>query len=152
MKNEKGSTLVETVMTLSMLMIIMLSMTTLIISLKKTDKRAKETKEITEYKNSISRIINDDLILLKLKDTETCQGTHEDYVYCTTLVFEDDSKKELIVDTGMNFIKYDNIKYKAPTTIKMSDVTIDKENNIFTLSTNMKYQKKTYNLKIVYPL
>ena len=152
MKNEKGSTLVETVMTLSMLMIIMLSMTTLIISLKKTDKRAKETKEITEYKNSISRIINDDLILFKLKDTETCQGTHEDYVYCTTLVFEDDSKKELIVDTGMNFIKYDNIKYKAPTTIKMSDVTIDKENNIFTLSTNMKYQKKTYNLKIVYPL
>ena len=67
MKNEKGSTLVETVMTLSMLMIIMLSMTTLIISLKKTDKRTKETKEITEYKNNISRIINDDLILLKLK-------------------------------------------------------------------------------------
>ena len=152
MKNEKGSTLVETVMTLSMLMIIMLSMTTLVISLKKTDERTKETKEITEYKNNISRIINDDLILLKLKDTEACQGTHEDYVYCTTLVFEDDSKKELIIDTGMNFIKYDNIKYKAPTTIKMSDVTIDKENNIFTLSTNMKYQKKTYNLKIVYPL
>lgn len=150
MKNNKGTTIIEVVVTLSMLLIIILSMMSLIISLRKTNKRNEITKEITEYKNIISRKINDDLITLKLKSIDSCDNIYEDYVYCYKLIFND-QEKELLVNTGMDYIKYDGIKYKLNESSKLKKPSLVIEDNIFNLKIDIT-NNKTHTIKIIYPM
>lgn len=155
MKNNKGFTVAEVAITLSMLMIIMLSMMAVITHLKTTNKNNNDIKEISYYKSIISRKINDDFIMLKLQGVEDCSNNYEDYIYCYSFTFENnesDQPKLLIIDTSNNIIKYDGVKYKPISNVTIRNINSSTADNIFSLSLDLKYNEKTYNMKIVYPM
>ena len=152
--NNKGMTITEVVITFTMLMIVMLAMMGLITNLKKTQNEKEKIIEIKDYKDIVIREIEDALIKLKFNGVHDCSNKYEDYILCKVLVFKDSSNKELLIDTGMKFIKYDGIKYKIPSYVKMNrDKTYIEINNKFlTISVPFYYNNKETGIKIVYPI
>ena len=153
--NNKGLTLTEVIITFSILSIIMFSMLALTLQLKNTSKLKKTYKSLSEYKTTLTRTIEDDLIKNKFLSMEDCNGD-DAFVICKTITFKNNVKKDLVVNTKDKFIKYDNIKYKidlekeVDMIYKDVDITFDEE--FLTIKIPIWLNENDYGIKIIYPI
>lgn len=141
--NNKGMTIVEIVVTFVVLMILILGMLNMTNEIKTTSKEKQFYKELLEYSSLVQSTIQDDLILLKLKEVEKDYSCIEKADFCLTLTFNDSSSKKLIVNNSAGTISYDGINYIVPMKNYINDnfnsnylknpVSWSFENNIFVL-------------------
>ena len=69
--NNKGLSIVEFIVVFVMLMILTTGMMNIIIKLKDNNNEKELTRELLTYKNSITKLINDDLIYNNFKKIKT---------------------------------------------------------------------------------
>lgn len=113
--NNQGMTLVELIVTFAIVMILVIGMLSVIISLKNDMNESSLNKELLEYKDTITYVINNDLIKSKANNIEQCTfNVTGDKGYCYKISFENNSTKNLEINLTKKYIKYDGIKYEIP--------------------------------------
>lgn len=108
--NNKGMTVVEVIVTFSMLMILVIGMFKMVIEMKESSKKKQLQKDLYEYSDILRTTIQNDLIKKKL--INALISDDEDKI-SLVLIFEDDSRKELIINYNKT-IKYDGKNYPIP--------------------------------------
>lgn len=161
--NNKGLSIVEFIVVFVMLMILTTGMMNIIIKLKDNNNEKELTRELLTYKNSITKLINDDLIYNNFKKI-ICE-TQTNAMQSCNLYFqkegENETFKTLIYDPKNYTITYDSIKYKMPKqdfiVPSLSPVIeIDKNYLIIKLPIHevgkTDENDKDYGINIVYPV
>lgn len=171
--NNKGTSLVELVITFAILMILVVGMLELIMNLKNDASSKAFGKKMMEYRSNITELIESDLIRLKYSYlTDDCSLTEyekSNVIVCKNLHFKDGTVNELKINLTTKIIRYHNLNYDIPNSDFIEfldnrvyaqnplnsslDVTIVDKNNMLII--NVPYfeidQKDNYGFKIVYP-
>ena len=108
--NNKGMTVIEVIVTFSMLMILVIGMFKMVIEMKESSKKKQLQKDLYEYSDILRTTIQNDLIKKKL--INALISDDEDKI-SLVLIFEDNSRKELIINYNKT-IKYDGKNYPIP--------------------------------------
>ncbi len=112
--NNKAFTVVELIITFSIVMVISLGLLKVVDSYREKQQNELYKKEILSYKNEVIKRIEDDFLDKAVKNIEGIDVTtaHPGYNQCITITFGDDTTKDLCANNLE--IMYDNIKYKYP--------------------------------------
>jgi len=155
MKNNKGFTIVELLVSFILSMIIIIIMFELIISLKDFYQTSSIKTELLNKQNLMIDKIYTDLTEKKVVIINSC-GTQ-----CVEFVFNDGIAKTLLVDTTNNIITYDNYSIKLSNNsffekIEISDIgniSNQKNNRIFSINVpiyNPLFEKENFGINIIY--
>lgn len=117
MKNNKGMTIVELVISFALLMVIVLGMLGVIVNIKNTANEKMFQKDMLEFKDMITNKINKDLIKNGFNSIENCADVLSGEL-CKIIVLndEDATEKELRVSYTNKTIKYGDTIYDIPRT------------------------------------
>lgn len=112
--NNKAFTVVELIITFSIVMVISLGLLKVVDSYREKQQNELYKKEILSYKNEVIKRIEDDFLDKAVKNIEGIDVTtaHPDYNQCIKITFGDDTAKDLCANNSE--IMYGNIKYKYP--------------------------------------
>ena len=111
--NNKAFTVVELIITFSIVMVISLGLLKVVDSYREKQQNELYKKEILSYKNEVIKRIEDDFLDKAVKNIEGIDVIeHPGYNQCITITFGDNTTKDLCANNLE--IKYDNIKYKYP--------------------------------------
>lgn len=109
--NNKAFTVVELIITFSIVMVISLGLLKVVDSYREKQQNELYKKEILSYKNEVIKRIEDDFLDKAVKNIEGINAS-SGYNQCIKITFGDDTTKDLCANNSE--IKYDNIKYKYP--------------------------------------
>lgn len=109
--NNKAFTVVELIITFSIVMVISLGLLKVVDSYREKQQNELYKKEILSYKNEVIKRIEDDFLDKAVKNIEGINAL-SGYNQCITITFGDDTTKDLCANNLE--IMYDNIKYKYP--------------------------------------
>lgn len=164
--NNKGMTVIEVIITFSILMILVIGMFKMVIEMKESSKEKQLQKDLYEYSDILRTTIQNDLIKKKLIDANVSDDEEKIKL---VLTFEDNSTKELIINYNKT-IKYNNKTYQIPESDvvefnpsgnfnEMPYVTYSDSNNFKILTIYIPlyeylYEKdfNNYGFKIVHPV
>ncbi len=119
MLNNKGFTIAEVLVSFTMITFILLSIIGATVFYRDKLKEEEIKSQLVDFKNSITKIIYDDIISEKVKRVETCLGISN----CLNLIGKDNSVHtlriiEVFESTGEDkrgtYLSYDGIKYFLP--------------------------------------
>ena len=129
-KYSKGTTLIEIMVSLALISVVLIFMFNILSDLKVEDRESTRGSEDSVERASYTRIIQNDLINLGLKDVKYCgvSGT----IICYTFTFDSGSPKNLEVYD--NYIIYDNEKWVLDST------TFNKAKSSFCVQESENYQ------------
>ena len=109
--NNKAFTVVELIITFSIVMVISLGLLKIVDSYREKQQNELYKKEILSYKNEVIKRIEDDFLDKAVKNIEGIDA-YSDYNQCIKITFGDDTTKDLCADNSG--IMYGDIKYKYP--------------------------------------
>jgi len=155
MKNNKGFTLVEMLVSFTLSMVLIVILFQLIINLKELYVSSGIKTELLNKQYLITNKIYTDLNEKKVTKIESC----EDSPVCVQLTFTDGSTKKIEADKTTKTLKYDGyiIKLKNDSDIKTINIntTISESNrNIFNIKIEIKnnqFSDTDFGINIVYP-
>lgn len=133
--NNKGMTVVEVIVTFSMLMILVIGMFKMVIEMKESSKKKQLQKDLYEYSDILRTTIQNDLIKKKLINALI---SDDDEKISLVLIFEDDSK-ELIINYNKT-IKYDGKNYPIPE----NDFENNPENDVVMFNPSGNFNEMPY--------
>lgn len=154
--NNKGLSVVEFIVVFAILMVLVFGMMNSIMGLKDTNNSTNMNKNLLEYKTTLTKIINDDLIKRNFKSLKNCDTTNKK-VTCT-FVFDDDSESIFSVDISEYLISYNNKKYQIPNRDFLEFdgiVTVKVEDNFLLINMPIYEIDKAdinYGLNIIHPI
>lgn len=158
MKNNKGFTLVELLVSFTLSMILVIIMFQLIINLKEVYEISGIKTEMINKQYLMINKIYTDLTTNKLVAIAKCDGIEE----CIDLTYNNNTKKRLLIDLNNSQISYDNYIIKLKNDFYFTTVTIKttgftnelNKNRILSINIPIYSTKiKNYNfgINIVYP-
>ena len=155
MKNNKGFTLVEMLVSFTLSMVLIVILFQLIINLKELYVASGIKTELLNKQYLITNKIYTDLNEKKVTKIENC----EDSPVCVEFTFTDGNTKKIEVDKTTKTLKYDGyiIKLKNDSEIKTINInTTDSESNknIFNVNIEIKnnqFNNTNFGINIVYP-
>lgn len=123
--NNKGLSVVELVVTFALLMVLVIGMLEIIVELKASFSDKVLAREIKEFKETLTQVIQDDLIKKKAFDVEedstdqNCSNNKGNICYIIhfnngTADKNDDTSKKLQIKMNERIINYDGIDYSLP--------------------------------------
>lgn len=121
--NNKGFTIVEVVIAFAMLAAILLSLITFSITYRDKVRNEEIKTQLIDYKNTITKIIYDDIIRKKITSIEKCDGQDDSNITCVEFINADNEKISLeimpIFTTTSSlkkgiYLKYHGINYMLP--------------------------------------
>ncbi len=153
--NNKGLSVVEFIIVFVILMIIVFGMMNVVLTLKKESSSISMKKELLEFKTTMTKEINQDLIEKGYDKVENCTTGISCDIY-----FKDNSSTTLIININQKTITYDGIIYDIPQKdfIKMENSTINIDEKFLTISIPYyemgvsEENKVDYGIKIIYPI
>ena len=126
--NNKGMTVVEIVLTFSIIMIIVVGMLTIVVNYRGKISTSLTRLKLETTKNTLTQSIYDDILKLGVKKIEDFSNSSENPLCnveglnrCIVITFQDNSEKALGTSKSLNddqesiknkFIYYDGLKYK----------------------------------------
>lgn len=119
MLNNKGFTIAEVLVSFSMITIILASIISSTIHYRDRLKQEEIISQLTDFKNTVTKVIYDDIVTGNIVRVERCIGTSN----CVNFVNEDgsshtlkiiDVKETTEVSTRGAYLYYDGIKYMLP--------------------------------------
>lgn len=129
--NNKGFTLVELVLGFALLAIIVMGMLSISLNYRYSVKTSNRRIGLTQYKNSITRLIQDDILEKGILDINYC---NDDVLTCVTFTFRDSTTKNLSFSNNNQalnnrYIQYGNRKFPVEEPdldelLSISDATI----------------------------
>ena len=114
--NKKGFTLVEVVVSFSILSVLLASVIVFTITYRDKVREEEVRTQLIDFKNTITKIVYDDIISGKLKSIERCVGEAQ----CVNFIDTDNNThlfKTVEVSTGTDrglYIEYDGVRYLLP--------------------------------------
>lgn len=117
--NKKGFTVVEVVISFSMLAVILVALFTFVVDYRDKMKNEESRTQLYDFKNTVTKVIYDDIIEGKYKSIEYCIGIEQ----CVYFKDTDDNNhilKVLKVDNSNDvlkrglYINYDDVNYFLP--------------------------------------
>lgn len=109
--NNKAFTVVELIITFSIVMVISLGLLKVVDSYREKQQNELYKKEILSYKNEVIKRIEDDFLDKAVKNIEGIDA-YSNYNQCIKITFGDDTTKDLCANNSE--IMYGDIKYKYP--------------------------------------
>lgn len=106
--NNKGFTMVELVLGFGLLAILVMGMLSVALNYRYSVKISNRRLELTQYKNTITREIQDDILEKGIRDINYCS---EDNLTCVTFTFRDSTTKNLSFSNSNSAINDRHIKY-----------------------------------------
>ena len=126
--NNEGKTVVEIVLTFSIIMIIVVGMLTIVVNYRGKISTSLTRLKLETTKNTLTQSIYDDILKLGVKKIEDFSNSSENPLCnveglnrCIVITFQDNSEKALGTSKSLNddqesiknkFIYYDGLKYK----------------------------------------
>lgn len=157
MLNNKGFTIAEVLVSFTMITFILLSIIGATVFYRDKLKEEEIKSQLVDFKNSITKIIYDDIVSEKVKRVETCLGIAN----CLNLIGKDNSVHTLRIievfettgdDKRGTYLSYDGIKYFLPE----SDLSEEDDygNTVracdFTNGIRFSYYNEMYTIKIMF--
>lgn len=127
--NNKGISIIEVVVTFTLIMFFSIGLLTIIVNYRNTVAVSLEKLKLDTFKNNITQDINNDILNKGLKEINTdgeCQSLTSTLNRCINLVFYDGTQKAFgtskISGNDKNsvinkFLYYDGLKYKLKDTL-----------------------------------
>lgn len=137
LKNNKGFTLVEVIVSFGFVIILLGSMYAVYRSYQGSTSKESIKLELETYKNSMIQIIYDDIIKNNMTNITNCPDNDK----CVNINSKDKSYKLEVIDDGALYLSYDGTKYIVPDS---QNGLIEVENFIC----NFNSTDKVYNVKI----
>lgn len=156
MKNNKGFTLVELLVSFTLSMILVIIMFQLIINLKELYMSSGIKTDLLNKQYLMTNKIYTDLLEKKIVAISKCE---EEKLNCIDLTFSDGEIKQFYVDLDNDILNYDNYIIKINNnstfgTITISCDTITETKKILTIKVpinNPSFKKDDFGINIVYP-
>ena len=127
--NNKGISIMEVVVTFTLIMFFSIGLLTIIINYRNTVAVSLEKLKLDTFKNSITQDINNDILnkgLKEINEAGECSSLANELNRCINLVFYDNTEKAFgtskVSGTNMDsvlnkYLYYDGIKYKLKDTL-----------------------------------
>jgi len=158
MKNNKGFTLVELLVSFTLSMILVIIMFQLIINLKELYTSSGVKTEMINKQYLMANKIYTDLTEKKLTAIAGCQEIEE----CIDLTFSDGTTKRFYIDMDNKILNYDNYTIKLNSDSYFTTPTISTEgytggtgnNRILSINIpiyNQRFKNENFGINIVYP-
>ena len=155
MLNNKGFTIAEVLVSFSMITLILLSIIGSTVFYRNKLKEEEVKSQLLDFKNSITKIVYDDITSGKVNYVETCLGVSN----CLNLVGNDNSVHTLRIVEVLEsseiekrgvYLSYDGIKYMLPDSDLIEN---DSSGNIiracdFTNGLRFSYYEDIYTIKL----
>lgn len=143
MKNNKGMTIVEIIVSIALISIILVFLINLLITVKNANDRNKASSELLINQALITKTIENDFTELKLKGVSYCTQTEvnnnitttKENVYCLKLIYENNTNGFLLMYT----YQYSNVDKKTIVGYKRGNTQVMRE------TTNISDEKGTVN-------
>ena len=136
MKNNKGFTLVEMLVSFSLSMILIIILFQLIINLKDVYMSSGLKTELLNKQYLMTNKIYDDLNKLKVSNIGICTDTEK----CISFTYSNNTTKKLIIDETNKTLTYDNYTIKLNNNTNFGIIQIDTEGS--------NLQNKLLNIKV----
>ena len=150
--DKKGFTLVEVVVSFSILSVLLVSVITFTITYRDKIREEETRTQLIDFKNTIMKVVYDDIIMGKYKGIEQCV----DVAQCVNFIDNENALhplKVVEVSTGTDkglYLEYDEIKYLLPDSDLNkiaspmcwfnSDFQISNYDNLYTLKMTFKHE------------
>lgn len=109
--NKKGFTTVEVIVSFMMLSVILTSLITFSIRYRKRVEIERGKSEVIDFKNTMTKIVYDDIINGKYTKIEYCQDNQK----CVNFLDNEGNTYELsYIKEDKDYLVYQNIKYPLP--------------------------------------
>lgn len=156
MKNNKGFTLVEMLVSFTLSMILVIILFQLIINLKELYMSSGIKTDMINKQYLMTNKIYEDLTERKLVSASKCESEKTN---CINLMYANGEIKQFNVDKTENTITYDNYTIKITTAeigipiIELSTITENKKILTIKVPVNSKnFKNEEFGINIVYPL
>lgn len=145
MKNNKGYTLVEVIVSFSLIMIVMIYLLKTIIVLSDKNNELLLNQEFLVYESSLLDKIYSDIDSAELSDNVSITNNNNEVTF-------NDIDKTIKFDAENSSIIYNNIIYKLPDTVQFDNNMYEISNfsNGYILKINLIKQEKNKTINIVY--
>ena len=145
MKNNKGYTLVEVIVSFSLIMIVMIYLLKTIIILSDKNNELLLNQEFLVYESSLLDKIYSDIDSAELSDNVSITNNNNEVTF-------NDIDKTIKFDAENSSIIYNNIIYKLPDTVQFDNNMYEISNfsNGYILKINLIKQEKNKTINIVY--
>lgn len=152
--NNKGITLVELILSFTILALFVIAMLETVLSVRRRAANELFAQEMIAFKDTTVKTIEDDLLKKEVVGA-VCEG-----LSCT-ITFADNTTKVISLNTSTKIVTYDGIDYEIPNkdhinfgSISMTVEDIDETRDLLTISINY-LEKSTsepnYGFKIQHP-
>ena len=156
MKNNKGFTIVELLVSFMLSMVLIIIMFQLIINLKDAYGISQIKTELLTKKNILENKIYTDLLEKQVTGISNCG------LNCITFTFDTGESKNLLVDTNNNFIEYYDYRINLDRNSSFAEIDIseygtsnlNKKNRLFYINVpifNNIISGDNFGIRIVYP-
>lgn len=152
--NDKGMTLIELIISFAILALLVFSMLGTVISVKKKASDEAFSKEMAEFKSTLVKDIEDDLIKNTVNNV-TCSD------HTCTITYDDSTTTTITVSSTDKTITFNNIIYDIPNkdqislgVINMGVTTIDGTRSLLTIDVpyyEISTSTPNYGFKISHP-
>ena len=158
--NKKGFTTIELIVSFIMVVIILSSLIGFTISYRNRVSNEEIKTKLIDYKNSITKMIYDEIINGNLVSINSCIGE----IHCANFIDKEGNSHTLRIETITSnnknrgsYINYDGTRYLLPDSdLNKTKTRLDDESEVevyeeacnFTSFNLENYQNKIYNLKI----
>lgn len=133
MKNNKGFSIVELIVSFSICMVVVVMLFEIVIVLKETLEKSEIKTQLYNTQNVLVEQIYDDLLEKKFESISKCNGN------CIQITYKDGTSKTLKYNNST--IEYGDYATKVLNNTNIGNITYDEGNNILTI-----------NLPITHPL
>lgn len=152
MKNNKGFTLVELLVSFTLSMVLIIIMFQLIINLKELYQLSGARTQLLNRQYLMTNKIYSDLLEKKLVMITSCE---ENYNECINLTLSDGSTKQFYIDENNKIISYDNYAIQLDSNAYFSNIDINNNTayNILTIKVpiyNQLFNDYNFGINIVY--
>ena len=116
MKNQKGFTMIELVVSFTLISILIVGMLTIALSYRHDVQLSTERLELEEFKNNVTRAIQDDIVEYGFKSAAYCSASNQ---LCLDITFDDNNVRRLqLVNSSISnrYIQYNGRKFPIEET------------------------------------
>lgn len=145
MKNQKGFSIIELVVSFSVCLVIAVMLFQIVVSLKELYEKSGLKTELLNKQNIIVDQIYDDILSIGLDDVSSC-GT-----YCAKFIFEDGSTKSF--QYASNKLYYDDYVTTLNTGVTVGNISVNTQDNVVSIRlpiTHKLFPKDEFDIRIVH--
>lgn len=145
MKNQKGFSIIELVVSFSVCLVIAVMLFQIVVSLKELYEKSGVKTELLNKQNVIVAQIYDDILSIGLDSVSSC-GSH-----CAKLVFNDGSTK--LFQYNSNRLLYDDYVTTLNIGTSVDSIILNTQDNVVTIQlpiTHKLFPKDSFDIRIVH--